>query len=91
MKKNYIYSKYDEHKIYRILTSTILCIFRIASFYHSTKPLIYEKIISLNKLELFQEKLHASRLLLVKSVRQCFTHLTNQITKKMYFIIIIGI
>jgi len=36
----------------------------------------------MNKLEPFQEKLHASRLLLVKSVRQCLIHLTNQINKK---------
>lgn len=36
----------------------------------------------MNKLEKFQEKLHASRLLLIKSVRQCLNHLTKQITNK---------
>lgn len=36
----------------------------------------------MNKLEQFQEKLHASRLLLVKSVRQCLIHLTDQLASK---------
>jgi len=36
----------------------------------------------MNKLEQFQEKLHTSRLLLIKSVQQCILHLTNQINKK---------
>lgn len=57
-------------------------LFRIASFYHIIKPLIYKKIIILNKLELFQDKLQAIRLLLVKSVQQCLIHLTDQISNK---------
>ncbi|XP_060841960.1 activating signal cointegrator 1 complex subunit 2-like [Rhopalosiphum padi] len=55
---------------------------KIALFYHSIKPLIYKKIISMNKLEKFQEKLHASRLLLVKCVRQCLIHISTQTTNK---------
>ncbi|XP_026820117.1 activating signal cointegrator 1 complex subunit 2-like [Rhopalosiphum maidis] len=55
---------------------------KIASFYHNVKPLIYNKIITMKKLEKFQEKLHASRLLLMKSVRQCLIHITTQITNK---------
>jgi len=36
----------------------------------------------MNKLEKFQEKLHASRLLLVKCVRQCLIHISTQTTNK---------
>jgi len=36
----------------------------------------------MNKLEKFQEKLHASRLLLVKSVKQCLIHIPTKITNK---------
>jgi len=36
----------------------------------------------MNKLEKFQEKLHASRLLLLKIVRQCLIHIPTQITNK---------
>ncbi|CAI6353516.1 unnamed protein product [Macrosiphum euphorbiae] len=54
----------------------------IASFYHSIKPIVYKKVIAMNKMEKFQEKIHASRLLLVKSVRQCLFHISTQITNK---------
>lgn len=33
----------------------------------------------MDKLEVFHDKLHAARLLLVKSVRQCLFHLTDPI------------
>lgn len=56
--------------------------FRIASFYHTIKPLIYKKVISMKKLDQYKEKIHASRLLLVKSVRQCLIHLTDQFANK---------
>ncbi|XP_003248804.3 activating signal cointegrator 1 complex subunit 2 [Acyrthosiphon pisum] len=36
----------------------------------------------MNKLEKFQEKLHASRLLLVKSVKQCLIHIPTKTTNK---------
>ncbi|XP_001944181.1 activating signal cointegrator 1 complex subunit 2 isoform X1 [Acyrthosiphon pisum] len=55
---------------------------KIASFYHSIKPLIYKKVVAMNKLEKFQEKLHASRLLLVKSVKQCLIHIPTKTTNK---------
>lgn len=56
--------------------------FRISSLYHHIKPLIYKKVIAMNKLDQFQEKLHTSRLLLIKAFHQCLIHLTNQISNK---------
>ncbi|XP_025207178.1 activating signal cointegrator 1 complex subunit 2-like [Melanaphis sacchari] len=53
---------------------------KIASFYHNIKPLVYKKVIAINKLEKFQEKLHASRTLFIKTVRQCLIPITTQIT-----------
>ncbi|XP_050424873.1 activating signal cointegrator 1 complex subunit 2 isoform X2 [Adelges cooleyi] len=54
----------------------------LASFYHNVKPLIYKRVIMMNKLEQFNEKLHATRLLQVKCVHQCLNSLTEQINTK---------
>ncbi|XP_050522680.1 activating signal cointegrator 1 complex subunit 2 isoform X2 [Daktulosphaira vitifoliae] len=54
----------------------------IASFYHSIKPIVYKKLIMMNKLEQFNDKLHASRLLLLKCVHQCLNNLIEGINNK---------
>ncbi|VVC38521.1 Hypothetical protein CINCED_3A008291 [Cinara cedri] len=55
---------------------------QIAAFYHNINPLIYEKLNGLNKVDQFQEKLQASRILLMKIVQQCLSYLNNDVMTK---------
>lgn len=62
----------------------IMCIilFRIAVFYHNVKPLIYQKLYDINKVDEFKEKLHTARVLLLGIVQQCLSHLKNDVMTK---------
>lgn len=59
-----------------------IILIRIAAFYHNVKPLIYQKLHDLNKLDQFQEKIHTARTLLVRVVQQCLSLLTNDVMTK---------